>query len=350
MTTLTPSAPDQASPQAPATHQPMTSLAPASNAVVPAVTARQPSQPQRLSKGANAALGMQSAAANLWNNEMSTLTRRLGELRQGNDQGGVWTRALGAELNVDSGYSRAFDQRLSGAQIGADGALEKAGGTLYLGGMLGAGHSDQDFGEQSSGKLDSQSIGVYATFLRDDGWYLDSVIKYDHLKGDVRITNNVGGRVHGDYSADAYGASIELGRQIALGQGWFVEPQAQLAAAHVQGSTYTSSDGLQVDADAVDSLQARVGGRVGRNLVFDSGAQLQGYMNASWIDELAGDSQVAVNGHGLDNALPGARGEVGGGAALLLGTRHKISVEADYANGHEIEQPLAITVGYRYLW
>ncbi|MBD9677978.1 autotransporter outer membrane beta-barrel domain-containing protein [Pseudomonas sp. PDM18] len=361
MTGLIPSMRPQLVPQPKVDTLPMTALTPAKQPAIvtgaPAITmstlapaSRPAGQAQRLSKGANAALGMQSAAANLWQSELGTLTRRLGELRQGHDQGGLWTRATGAKLNVDTDDSRAYGQRMSGAEIGADRAIEHSQGTLYVGGMLGVGHSDQDFGEHSSGELASRSVGLYATYVREDGWYLDSVLKYDHLRGEVKVPTNVGVQVRGHYDSDAYGASVELGRTLQLGQGWFVEPQMQLAAAHLQGPQYTSSDDLQVDGDAVDSVQARAGGRAGRNWQLDSGAQVQGYLSASWIDELAGDSTVKVNGHSLDNQLPGSRAELGAGGSLLLSAHQKLIVEAHYANGHEIEQPLSLTLGYRYLW
>ncbi|WP_447748337.1 autotransporter outer membrane beta-barrel domain-containing protein [Pseudomonas nicosulfuronedens] len=342
MTALTPSQPPVTVPSQPTSQViPMTALMPTSHPL---------GQAQRLSKGANAALGMQTAAANLWQNELGTLTRRLGDLRQGHDQGGLWTRTTGSKLNVDSGDSRAFEQNLSGAEIGADRAIEQSRGTLYVGGMLGISHSDQDFGEHSSGDLDSRTVGLYATYVREDGWYLDSVLKVDHLRGEVKVPSNLGSQVRGHYDSDAYGASVELGRTIQLGQGWFVEPQVQLAGAHLQGPQYTSSDGLEVDGDAVDSVQARAGGRAGRNWQLDSGVQVQGYFSASLIDELAGDSTVKVNGHALDNQLPGSRAELGAGGSLLVSTHQKLMVEAHYANGHEIEQPLALTLGYRYLW
>lgn len=351
MTALNPSLPPQKVPTPNGSSIPMTALNPSIQPqALPSTMTATPSQQQRLSKGANAALGMQTAAANLWQNELGTLTRRLGELRLGKDQGGLWTRAMGSKLDVNSGYSRTFEQNTSGAEIGVDRALEQRDATLYLGGMLGAGQSDQDFGERASGDIDSRTIGLYATYIRDDGWYLDTVLKYDHLKGDVKVASNVGERVRGHYDADAYGASAELGRQIALGNGWFVEPQLQLSAAHLQGPQYASTDGLEVDADATDSVQARVGGRVGRALALASGAQVEGYLSASWIDELAGDSTVTVDGHELDNQLPGSRADLGAGAALQVSQRQKLMIEAHYADGHEIQQPLALTLGYRFLW
>ncbi|MBM3103969.1 autotransporter outer membrane beta-barrel domain-containing protein [Pseudomonas sp. V1] len=374
MTPLNPAMKPQAIPQPITSNVAMTPLNPAmkpqaipkpvvSNVAMTTLTPAQPPQPrvsralptqlpqaQRLSKGANAALGMQTAAANLWQNEMGTLSRRLGELRLGKDQGGLWTRAMDARLNVDSGDSRAFDQRLSGIEVGADRAIEFNDATLYLGGMLGIGHADQDFAEHSSGDIDSRSVGLYATYLQDNGVYLDTVLKYDHLKGDVKVSQNLGDQVSGHYDANAYGASVELGRQIALADGWFIEPQAQLSAAHLQGPRYTSSDSLEVKAQDQDTVQARVGARAGRNFMLASGTQVQGYLSVSQIEELAGDSHVSVDGHTLDNSLPGTRTDYGAGTALQLSARQKLMVETHYVHGSEIEQPLQVTVGYRILW
>ncbi|MCY1527972.1 Pertactin autotransporter precursor [compost metagenome] len=293
---------------------------------------------------------MQTAAANLWYAELGSLTQRLGELRLGKDQGGVWVRALGSHQHVDSGYSRAFKQQISGVQVGADRALALDGATLYLGGMVGTGESEQSFGERSSGDLDSQSVGLYATYLRDDGWYVDNVLKYDRMHGKVKVPTNLGAPVKGRYDADAIGASVEVGKQIALRDGWFVEPQAQLAATRLEGPSYTSGDGLRVKASDTDSLLGRVGVRAGKTLQLDSGMKMQNYLKTSYIDELAGDTSVTVNGHKLHNQLPGSRVEVGFGSVLQVSERQKINLEANYANGDDIEQPWAVTLGYRFLW
>ncbi|WP_156115071.1 autotransporter outer membrane beta-barrel domain-containing protein [Pseudomonas sp. ML96] len=309
-----------------------------------------PSQPDILSKGSNVALGMQSAAANLYYSELGTLTQRLGELRLGHDQGGVWVRGIGKSLHMNENRSRAYDQNLSGVEIGADRAIALDQATLYVGGMVGASRSDMDFGERSSGDIESRMLGAYATYLRDDGWYVDNVIKYNRLDGDTKVISNVDESVKGDYSGNAVGVSVEVGKQIDLGDGWFVEPQAQLAATHLEGPQYTSSDGLKVKASDTDSVQGRLGVRGGRTMRLDSGMQLQSYLITSYIDELSGDQSVTVNGHKFDNALPGSRTEIGIGNALQISPQQKVSLEANYANGHDMEQPWAVTLGYRYLW
>lgn len=308
------------------------------------------SQRDVISKGSNVALGMQSAAANLYYAELGTLVQRLGELRLSQDEGGVWVRGIGKRVRMGEHYSRAYQQNLEGIEIGADKAIHLDGARLYLGGMVGASQSRLDFKENSRGTLDSTSIGAYATYLRDDGWYVDNVIKYSHMDGDVKVPTNLGKPVKGDYTADAVGVSVEGGKRIDLRNDWFVEPQVQLSATHFQGPSYTSSDGLKVRGSDTDSLQGRVGVRGGHEMQLDKDIRLQAYATASYIDELAGDTSVRVNGQKLHNELPGSRGEVGLGGALQLSHQQKVSLELDYAHGDHLEQPWAVTVGYRYLW
>ncbi|WP_158262111.1 autotransporter outer membrane beta-barrel domain-containing protein [Pseudomonas sp. BBP2017] len=307
-------------------------------------------QPDIISKGSNVALGMQSAAANLYYAELGTLVQRLGELRLGHDQGGVWMRAIGKDLRMGKHYGRAYQQKHEGVEVGVDKAIPVEAGRLFLGGMFGAGESRLHFGESSRGQLDSQSIGLYATYLRDDGWYVDNVVKFNHMDGKVKTPTNLGTPVKGDYSANAFGVSVEVGKQYNFKDGWFVEPQAQLSATRLEGPTYRSSNDLKVRGADTDSLLGRLGVRAGRDIALDSGMRLQGYVTASYIDEFAGDTHVKVNGHKLNNALPGARGELGLGSSLQLSEKQKVSLQVDYANGEHMEQPWAVSLGYRYLW
>jgi outer membrane autotransporter protein len=308
------------------------------------------SQPDVISKDSNVALGMQSAAASLYYAELGTLVQRLGELRLSQDEGGVWVRGIGKRLRMGEHYSRAYEQNLDGVEIGADKAIHLDGARLYVGAMVGASESRIRFTESSRGHIDSTSVGAYATYLRDDGWYLDNVIKYSHMDGDVKVPSNLGKPVKGDYKADAYGVSVEGGKRIDLQDQWFVEPQVQLSATHFEGPRYTSSDGLKVRASDTDSLQGRVGLRGGKEVQLDRDMRLQTYAVASYIDELAGNTHVRVNGEKLNNQLPGSRGELGAGAALQVSRQQKVSLEVDYAKGDHLEQPWAVTLGYRYLW
>lgn len=306
--------------------------------------------PEYLSKGANAAIASQTAVATLWNSQMSVLVKRLGELRMGQDNGGVWTRAIGSRFNVGENASRAFTQNNTGVEIGADKAIPLASGKVYVGGMVGSARSDLNFGEWATGVIDSKMIGAYATYLNDNGIYVDTVLKYSHFDTDIKTPTNLGNAVKSSYGSHGIGMDVEIGKHIALKDGWFVEPQLEVTATRTQGAQYTASNGLQVDSQRVDSLQSRVGSLFGRSIELDSGMKIQPYVKASYINEHAGDSHVKVNGNNFKTKLSGDRAELGFGGILQVSDKSKISMDAEYAKGNDIEQPWGVTLGYRYLW
>ncbi|NWC74245.1 autotransporter outer membrane beta-barrel domain-containing protein [Pseudomonas sp. P7759] len=306
--------------------------------------------PQNLSSGANAAIAAHTASASLWSAQMNALVKRLGELRMGEDNGGVWTRAISKRFDVGEHSSRAYSQNISGLEIGADKAVALSNGKVYLGAMVGTARSDQDFGEGASGNTDSKMFGVYATYLHDNGIYVDSVLKYSRFDNDIKMPTNLGDRVKGSYKTNGVGADIEVGKHIPLGGGWFVEPQLELTATRTQGADYTASNGLRVKSDDLDSLQSRVGSLFGRSLALSNGMKAQPYVKASYVTEHAGSSKVSVNGNKLDAKLPGDRVELGFGGVLQVSEKSKISLDAEYAKGNSIEQPWGVNLGYRYLW
>lgn len=304
--------------------------------------------PQDLSKGSNSALGMQTASSLLLNAELDNLNSRLGDLRTSNDNGGVWVRGFDRRYNVNTHYSRDFDQSIQGLQVGVDKAIQLDAAKLYVGGLFGSGSADMSFGEGAHGTIDSTSIGGYATWLQDGGWYVDGVLKYNRLDSDVRGTTNLGQRVKGHDNVNGYSASVEGGKRFKADSGWFVEPQVQLNASHVDGLNYTSTDGLKVDSGAVDSLQGRVGAMVGKNFALTGGRSVEPYAKVSLIHEFNGRTEVNVNGVHLNNALPdGSRAEFVLGSNLRLSASQAIYVEGQYADGKQLQQPWGINLGYR---
>ncbi|PTQ69107.1 autotransporter outer membrane beta-barrel domain-containing protein [Pseudomonas sp. GV071] len=307
-------------------------------------------QPENLSNGANAALGNQAATATLWSAQMNALVKRLGELRMGEDNGGVWARGIGKTFEVDNGNSRGFDQSVVGMEIGADTAVVLDGGKLYVGGLVGTAQSDQDYGDGSSGTIDSKLIGAYATWLDDNGYYVDTVAKYNRMNNEVKTLTNTGEQTKGSYSTNGFAGDVEVGKHIQLQHGWFVEPQVELSYTHTEGANYTTSSGLKVQASDADSLQGRVGSLFGKTFKLENGMTAQPYAKASYVHEFAGDSSVKVNGYTLDNQIAGSRAEVGLGGILQVSEKVKVSLDVEHAQGESVEEPWAVNLGVRYLW
>lgn len=316
----------------------------------PAAPADRRPQPETLSKGANAAVATHAASAALISAQMRATSGHFGELRSGKDQGGLWTRAYGTEQRMDTGASRAFQQHINGMEIGADNALPFADGTLYVGGLFGQGQGRQDFGEASKGTIDSTTLGGYASYVDRSGVYVDSALKYSRLDNEINITSNLGNKVKAHYKNHAVSADVQVGKHIVGGQGWFVEPQAGLQMVRISAGRYTASNGLQVEQNALNSVQSRVGGVAGRDLRLGNGVGVKPYAKATWITEHAGDSHMTVSGAKLYSRLPGSRAEIGGGLQATVAGKHHFFVEGDYTKGSDIEQPWAVTMGYRYNW
>ncbi|WP_458375681.1 autotransporter outer membrane beta-barrel domain-containing protein [Pseudomonas pergaminensis] len=306
--------------------------------------------PQTLSKGANAAVAAHIASVSMWDSQVNAVVSRLGELRLGKDEGGVWTRAIGKQVDVSENSSRAFHQNISGLEIGADKAIQLNAGKIYVGGMVGTAKSSLNFGEGASGEIDSKMVGAYATYVDDSGVYVDSALKFDRLNHKIKTPTNLGNSVKGSYDTSGTGVSIELGKHIVLDSGWYLEPQVALSTFRIQGASYTASNGLKVKTDDLNSLQSRIGSRFGRNIQLENGMTVQSYIKASYITEHAGESKVAVNGTDLDAVLKGNRVELGFGGVAKVSQNSKVSLDAEYAKGNLIEQPWGVTLGYRYTW
>lgn len=307
-------------------------------------------QSQILSKGANAAVASQTATAALLDAQNGSTRQHFSDLRSGKDQGGIWARGYGAEQKLDTRTSRAFQQQANGMEIGADTALPTASGTLYVGALLGQGQGRQDFGERSKGTIDSTTLGAYASYQDQDGLYVDGALKYSRLNNEIKITSNLGEPVKAHYDNHAVSAEAQIGKVIDLGRDWFVEPQVGVQVTRISGGRYTASNGLDVQQDAMTSVQSRVGAQFGRELQLDKGLRIKPYVKAAWVTEHAGDSEVKVNGARLDSRLSGSRAELGGGLMLTAAQNHHVYVEGQYAKGRDIEQPWALNVGYRYNW
>ncbi|MFY3201065.1 autotransporter outer membrane beta-barrel domain-containing protein [Achromobacter xylosoxidans] len=306
----------------------------------------------KLSGAANAAVntGGIGTMQGIWYAEMSTLVKRLGELRLGQDEGGPWARGFGQRQLIDNGGGRAFSQNIGGMEFGADTRKLVDGGRWYLGGMAGYSRADRDFDDEGKGNTDSYHVGAYATYIADSGWYVDAVAKVNHMRNDFKIQGTDGAAVDGDYRSNGVGMSLEAGRQIALNNGWFVEPQVQATVFHAGGGSYTASNGLRVDAESGNSVQLRAGSLFGKRIALGNGNEIQPYVKAAWIQELDGKSDVHTNGIATRTDLGGGRALVGAGVIGTVGQRHRLYADYEYQNGSGFESPWAVNVGYRYTW
>ncbi|MGT0193819.1 autotransporter outer membrane beta-barrel domain-containing protein [Burkholderia pyrrocinia] len=295
-------------------------------------------------------LGLFNASSTIWYGEQASLRSRMGDLRLGKNTDDVWVRTYGNRYLVSAGNSLAYQHNQYGLSFGADTAVPVASGRVRVGVLGGYSRNDLDFGSATTGSIDSFSVGGYATWLADNGVYVDGVLKGNVFRNNAKIVMSDGTPAQGSYTNYGIGTSVEVGRQIQLADGWFVEPSIGLSAMTASGATTVLDNGLRAAGSANKSVQARVGATLGRTIQRADGGVLQPYVKAAVVQEFARGNDVKVNDNRFDNNLYGTRAEVGVGLVAALSRRLHLNADVLYSKGDKIEQPFGVNLGMRYVW
>lgn len=301
---------------------------------------------KEISPSTKSALALFNTAPTVWNSELTTLRSRMGEVR-GQEQGGGWMRTYGSRFNaaLESGVN--YSQKQQGLSFGADAPVPVGNGQLLLGLMGGYSKSDLDIGRGTSGQVDSYYVGAYGTWLSEEGYYLDGVLKLNQFHNESKVAMSDGTKAKGDYSSKALGGSLEVGRHIKLGDAYFVEPFAQVSSVWIDGSRYTLDNGMQARTNQIQSVLGKVGTTAGRSFAMKDGGIVKPYVRVALAQEFARSNDVSVNGQRFDNDLFGSRAELGAGVSVSLSERLQVHADFDYMKGEHVEQPWGANVGLR---
>lgn len=307
-------------------------------------------QTGELSESSRSVIGLFSAAPTVWYGESATLRSRMGELRNGSRQGGGWVRSYGNKYNMSAAGGVAYRQTQHGISFGADGPVPGSNGQWLMGLMGGYSESDLDLKQGTSGNVDSYYLGAYSTWLADDGFYVDALIKANRFKNSSQVRMSDGEKAEGKYNNVGVGASVEVGKHIKLQDEWFIEPFAQASALWVSGESYQLDNGMSASSNKADSLLGKMGTHVGRTFALDDGGFVQPYVKVAAAHEFVTSNRVDINDNRFTNDLSGSRIELGTGVAAQLTEVLQVHADFDYMNGRNIEQPWGMNVGLRYNW
>lgn len=229
------------------------------------------------------------ALRNVWRIEGNNVMKRMGELRSGTEagKGGVWARYYRGELSADSNYDSSFSQDYTGFQGGIDKVQDYKGGKLYTG--IAVNRIDSNAGYAvGSGDLSSTGVGLYGSWLGSKGHYLDVIARGSKLTNDFKLVDLSGNAAKADYDTWAYGISAEYGYRQDLNAGWFVEPQAELSLGHISRVDYTTSNGVSIRQDGVNSAIVRLGFLGGKEFSI-GGRPSNAYVKASLLHDFGGN-------------------------------------------------------------
>ena len=282
-----------------------------------------------------------SVALVAWRQEDSTLSQRLGELRNSEGDQGIWARMSRGEFE----YGGAFKNQYNYFQLGYD----KAYGDWHYGAAISYNDGQTTYA-QGSGENDSTSLTLYGTWLGDKGQYTDIVVKQGKINNEY--TNYAAaGVTKADY--DMWGTSIsaEYGQKLEMKNDWYVTPQAQLTYMRIGGEDYTASvngSPMQVSQDGMDSFVGRIGFEAGKN-ISDKGSV---YAKASLLHEFAGEADTYLQLGNLNNSYTQDLGdtwyECGFGVNYKTSDNSYLYADVVKTFGGDVETPWQWNAGMRF--
>ena len=299
----------------------------------PSITPSLPATAQLL-ENANAQVSLRQAELLMVENELNGIHQRLGEIRTG-EKGNIWVRNVNSHqkltaLSTGESQTSGFKQNVHSLQIGADAAVTDK---VRLGGFVGHSQANIDFNNHyGNGKVKGQAIGVYGTYMAENGVYLDNIAQYSRLTANSNHTEK--------HRYNAYTLSSEIGKQFQLAGAWTVTPQAQLAWTHINGKE---------KEDSLSAISSRIGLRLAKTFELSQGWKLQPYAEANAITTRTRHSNINYNGSQLN--VESYRGRFTSAVGFNAGLgNHRIGLEVNRTDGKHIKQPFGVQAVYRFQW
>lgn len=285
-------------------------------------------------------LGLSNLAAiNLmtWRQENNDMNKRLGELRDSKGEHGVWARMVRGEVEYES-----IQNQYNYYQIGYDEKLS-TDPNWTVGMFLTRTEGNSTF-RTGSAENNHTGVGVYGSYLKDDGSFIDLVAKYARIGSDFNASGGVGS---GDYNTNSYSISAEYGKRFEQGNGFWIEPQVELTYGTVGAVDYTTGNGAKVRQEGMDSLVGRVGFSIGKDIKAGNI-----YARASYLYDFDGETEVTMSHSGISDVyeqdLGGGWFEVGLGANINLSDATHLYFDVEKTYGGDVATPWQWSAGMRW--
>lgn len=280
---------------------------------------------------------------------MDRLNKRLGEARYINpeDEQGMWVRLRHDRIGKDNEF-RIMNTMY---ELGYDEKQECDNGERRVGVAIDYMDGSSEYtGVGGTGEISRKGIWLYDTWMGDKGHYADYVAKWGHLSNDFTLYRD-NKEISGDFSNNVYSISAEYGRKKDIGNDWYFEPQVQLQYARVTDANYTTSQGTEVSLDAINSLIARAGFRLGKDL----GERSTVYFKADLLHEFLGDQDIAARDKTTDgkwtNVTYGNEGtwcDIGFGFATAMSKTSYAYLDVETSLGNDYEETYQINAGLQW--
>ena len=298
---------------------------------------------------------------------LNSLDTRLGELRGGEEGSGMWGR-----VNIGKGsesMQKESEILFSTYQGGYDYGfcMSKACNFVGVFGSYLLGANTQEGGEYEGEEVwlslpaydvltQGFEVGVYNTYVRESGLFVDSVLKASFLSSDVQMPLQ-----STSYTLSSYALNLsqEVGYRFLLGGGAYFDLQSGVGGSYLTPQDFSQELEMEGDIYTLLSSQkelwilgARVGGRIGYEWRGESaslGLSVGGFYEyhsfyGGEIDYLSNSGAKAKSNPYIDNQ----QGILSVGLDISLGENTRLYFDFEKSFGGKILRDFSLNFGARF--
>lgn len=273
---------------------------------------------------------------------INDLDKRLGDLRSYSGENGAWVRYLGGQNRYGS---RNMKLNYNGFQAGFDHRFGEFYGGLAFGYTKGNGHL-----KNGSSDNDNWNFGLYGGWMGEKGQFVDVIVKRHRFKNEFSLHNTGGLLSGGSYHNWATSVSAEAGWRLSCPTtGFYAEPQVELSFGRMEKGSFTTSQGVKVQQNAINSTVGRLGVAAGYTLPENKG---NAYVKASVLHDWAAKVKGSMSKAGLKQSyrddLSGTWAEFSVGGTYNATKNISAYGEFQTSAGSPVRSPWSASVGLRY--
>ena len=296
----------------------------------------------------------------LWRDQSERLTERLGITCFDEERAGVWTKMSNSSISgsgiygsdakvktytIGYDFKHNSDERLTAADAKKTRDFSGLAFTYIKGSSSMNGYQVNDTLQVAGGRSDIRggALTAYHTHTSQSGSYADYVLRYSSYDNDFKLDG-----VNGSAKSHGLQASAEYGCRLENDHGLFVTPNAQFTLGRLYNKAFTTSNGVHVASDHLNSAILSMGVDVGQTL----GDQSQVYAKVRYNTELGdrvsaafykNDASAFCNGDSN-----GSWWEYGLGFDLKDGHASHLFMDAERAGGSGFSKDWSWRIGARF--
>lgn len=287
--------------------------------------------------------------------EIDRFNQRYGDRRYDENNKSLWARVRQDRWGTAAGIGD-FKSQNTTYQIGFDYTRPSESGKMIFGAAVDLMDGNTDYESiDGSGETKRYAVSAYATYLGDNGGYVDVVGKVGRLSNEYAVKLDSGAGVSADYMNWMAGLSVEVGHQLSTDDSRrFFEPQVQAQYVFVFDNDYSNGQ-TEIEQDSIHSFITRAGFRAGRWLGEEKNANV--YFKTDVMHEWAGDQGIhvsdkttAAGGESFNMDNKGTWFDVGLGFQAPVGKSFYAYGDAEYRFGNDLDQTWVFNFGGKYVF